>query len=69
LFSSQGITGEGDTRNAALQLLKAHYRAGKIILVLNEDDFNQVASGTNQIVMLRKKYEEVRFDIPHRQSG
>jgi hypothetical protein len=68
LFSSQGITGEGDTRDAELQLLKAHYRAGKVIFVLNEDDFKQVANGTSLILMLRKKYEEVRFDIPHRQS-
>jgi hypothetical protein len=65
LFSSQGITGEGAARNAELQLLKAHYRAGKIILVLNEEDFRQVAGGENLILMLRRKYEDIRFDIPH----
>jgi Restriction endonuclease len=63
LFSSQGITGGGSMRDAELQLLKAHYGAGKVILVLGEQDFNQIANGANLITMLRDKYEQVRFDI------
>lgn len=63
LFSSRGITGEGKMRDAELQVLKAHYRAGKVILVLNEEDFQRVSTGENLIFMLRQKYEEVRFDI------
>ena len=63
LFSSQGVTGEGKNQFAELQLLKAHYRAGKVILVLNEHDFRQAGRGENLISMLRQKYEEIRFDL------
>jgi hypothetical protein len=63
LFSSRGITGEGKMRDAELQILKAHYRAGKVILVLNESDFRSVSAGKNLLLILREKYEELRFDI------
>ena len=66
LFSSRGISGERDNRYARLQVLKAHYRAGRVILVLDKSDFEEVAGGANLISVLRRKYEELRFDIPER---
>jgi Restriction endonuclease len=63
LFSSSGISGQDKGCDAELQLLKAHYRAGKIIIVLSEDDFRQAAEGRNLVMMLREKYERIRFDL------
>jgi hypothetical protein len=69
LFSSRGITGEvattnaEDVRYAALTLLKAYQRAGRIVIVLNEEDFQAASQGDNLIRLLQKSYEEVRFDI------
>ena len=68
LFSCEGITGgrstaDQDTRHAALTLLKAYQRAGKIILVLDRGDLEVAAGGDNLVRILRDKYEEVRFDI------
>jgi len=69
LFSSRGITGEGtttggeDLRYAALTLLKAYQRAGRIVIVLSEEDFRAASQGNNLIRLLQKSYEEVRFDI------
>jgi hypothetical protein len=69
LFSSQGITGEGtaaneeDVRYAALALLKAFQRAGRIVIVLSAKDFQAASQGANLIQLLQKSYEEVRFDI------
>jgi len=69
LFSSQGITGDAATesgksvRYAALTLLKAYQRAGKIVIVLNRENFNAASRGENMIRLLQNIYEEVRFDI------
>jgi hypothetical protein len=69
LFSSEGITGDtssssgGDIRYAALTLLKAYQRAGKIVIVLNKDAFSAACRGENLIHLLQKEYERVRFDI------
>lgn len=63
LFSSQGITGEGKNKDAELQLLKAHYRAGKIIMVMDKGDFLQATKGGNLVLLLQRKYEGMRFDI------
>lgn len=67
LFSSQGISGEdnsrSDVRYAALTLLKAYQRAGRIVIVLSEDDFRAAARGESLIRLLQTAYEEVRFDI------
>jgi hypothetical protein len=71
LFSSQGIAGESaattgdDVRYAALTLLKAYQRAGRIVIVLSEQDFQAASRGDNFIRLLQKAYEEVRFDIRH----
>jgi hypothetical protein len=63
LFSSSGITGEDENRYAKLEVLKAHYRAGRIVMVLNQDDFRLAATGDNLVSLLRDKYEQIRFDI------
>jgi hypothetical protein len=68
LFSSRGITGEdkssGDeVRYAALTLLKAYQRAGRIVIVLSAEDFEAACRGDNLIRLLQQSYEEVRFDI------
>jgi restriction endonuclease len=71
LFSSRGITGESaavseaDVRYAALTLLKAYHRAGRIVIVLSEQDFQAASRGDNFIRLLQNAYEEVRFDIRH----
>jgi hypothetical protein len=68
LFSRLGVTGEGKTRDAELQILKAYYRAGRVVLVLSEEDFQSAAKGENLLGILRQRYEEIRFDIPRRRA-
>jgi hypothetical protein len=67
LFSSSGLTGAGQSRDAELEVIKAHYRAGRIVMVLDRNDFTAAAQGQNLTTMLRNKYEEIRFDIPRRE--
>lgn len=69
LFSAKGITGnargeaDSDARYAALTLLKAHQRAGKIVMVLDWEQFSAAVQGNSLIRRLQDAYEEVRFDI------
>jgi len=69
LFSSLGITGqpsvasESDVRYAALTLLKAYQRAGRIVIVLSKQEFQAASRGENFIRLLQNAYEQVRFDI------
>jgi hypothetical protein len=68
LFSSSGITGDGprndaEVRYAALTLLKAHQRAGTIVMILDRADFQKASEGVNLIRLLQEAYEQVRFDI------
>jgi hypothetical protein len=63
LFSWSGITGTGEMKNAALTVLRAYHHAGKAIIVLDHNDFRCAAEGTPLQEILRKKYEEVRFDL------
>jgi hypothetical protein len=69
LFSSRGITGDRaaetgeDVRYAALTLLKAYHRAGRIVIVLSAQDFQAASRGENFVRLLQTAYEEVRFDI------
>lgn len=69
LFSKSGITGASktkgdDPRYGALTLLKSYHHAGRIIMVLDEDDFKEAAEGKNLIQILQSKYEQVRFNLP-----
>jgi hypothetical protein len=66
LFSRSGITGQRKRRDAELQILKANYRVGRVVLVLSESDFRAAAKGESLLAILRQKYEEIRFDIPKR---
>ncbi len=64
LFSSGGITGAAEYRDARLEVLKANYRAGKIVLILDKNDFQEATRGRNLIAILQKKYEQLKFDLP-----
>jgi len=63
LFSREGISGEGETRDAEREQLKVFQDRGMAILVVDQSDLDAVAAGENLIVMLRKKYEQVRLDL------
>jgi len=63
LFSKQGISGAGRTKYAERELLKIFQRGGNVIVVIDENDLNRVAKGTNFTVMLRTKYEKIRLDL------
>lgn len=63
IFSKNGITGVGKTRDAERELLKKFQARGTVIVVFSKQDLKEVANGENFLVMLRKKYEKVRFDL------
>jgi hypothetical protein len=74
LFSWKGITGADKLKYAALSVLRAYHHAGKIILVLDKSDFQRASQGEPLQEIMRKRYEEVRFDLgarrrPSKQSG
>src|SRR5438132_13756006 len=59
LFSRRGISGEGTRRDAALEQLKVFQDRGIVIIVVDQQDLERVARGTNLIRLMRKKYERV----------
>jgi hypothetical protein len=63
LFSSQGISGEGARRDAALEQLKVFQDRGIVIVVVDQRDLDRVAEGVNFISLLRSKYERVRLEL------
>jgi hypothetical protein len=63
LFSKAGISGAGETRFAEGEQVKVFQDRGMVIVVIDERDLNQVASGANFVNILRKKYERVRLDL------
>jgi hypothetical protein len=63
LFSRSGITGKKHTTDAALEQLKIFQDRGIVIVVLDLNDLQAVASGKNLINILRTRYEAVRLDI------
>lgn len=63
LFSQKGISGANETRDAAREQLKVFQDRGMVILVIVRSDIDAVVEGKNLIVMLRKKYEQVRLDL------
>jgi len=63
MFSKKGISGETQTKDAARQQLKIFQSKGTIIIVIDESDLQRIVNGENLITMLRKKYEQVKFDI------
>ncbi len=64
LYSRDGITGTSETKYAALTVLRAYHHSGRIILVLDQGDFERAARGVSLQEILREKYEQVRFDLP-----
>jgi hypothetical protein len=65
LFSRSGISGTNENKYAALTVLRAYHHTGRIILVLDQVDFERASHGEPLQEMLRKKYEQVRFDLPN----
>jgi hypothetical protein len=63
VFSREGISGAGDARYAEREQLKVFQDRGMVIVVIDEEDLRRVASGTNFVNILRKKYERVRLDL------
>ncbi len=63
LFSKEGISGSGDTRNAEREQLKVFQDRGMVIVVVDLEDLERVAGGANFVNILRRKYERVRLDL------
>jgi hypothetical protein len=63
LFSRSGISGAGSSQFAEREQLKVFQDRGVVIVVLNLDDLEKVASGENLVALLRRKYEVVRLDL------
>jgi hypothetical protein len=62
LFSSKGISGRDELRNAERELLKIA-QSGVIIVSVSEEELEQVAAGTNFLSMLRDLFEGVWLDL------
>jgi hypothetical protein len=63
LFSKNGITGEGKTKDAEREQLKIFQDRGMVIVVVDQKDLKSVAKGANFINLLRRKYETIRLDL------
>ena len=63
LFSREGITGVGKTKDAEREQLKVFQDRGMVVIVITEQDLHEVAGGANLITMIRSKYESVRLDL------
>jgi hypothetical protein len=68
LFSKNGISGSGRSAFAEREQLKVFQDRGIVIVVIDEQDLQSVASGANLVNLLRRRYESVRLDIPSRHS-
>lgn len=63
LFSKEGITGTGKTKDAEREQVKVYQDRGMVIVVIDENDLERVAEGEHFINLLRGKYERVRLDL------
>jgi hypothetical protein len=63
IFSTTGHSGEGEAENADREILKVYQDRGIVIVVIDREDLQRVAQGTNLISLLREKYEVVRLDL------
>ncbi len=63
LFSKNGLSGVGDTRNAEREQLKVFQDRGMVIVVIDQNDLEFIAEGGNFTNLLRSKYEKVRLDL------
>ena len=63
LFSKKGVSGKGKTKFAERALLKLFQKNNITIIVIDEKDLKDIANGENLIVMIRNKYEKIKFDL------
>lgn len=63
LFSKNGATGEGRTKDSEREIFKYFQDSGKVIVVVSQADLEKVARGHSFLRMLRAKYEAVRLDL------
>ena len=63
LFSREGITGAGKSKDAEREQYKVFADRGIVIVVVTKNDLDRVATGANFLSMLRMKYEEIRLDL------
>jgi len=63
LFSSKGVTGKHEDRDAAREQLRLYQQAGAVIVAVTLEDIKRIAEGQNLIELLRRKYEAVRLDL------
>jgi hypothetical protein len=69
MFAPEGISGEKGTTDARREQLKLYQDRGMIIVVLDRDDLDFVATGGNFIARLRTKYERERLDLVQEAAG
>jgi hypothetical protein len=62
IFSNDGISGQHKGTDSAREILKYFQDSGKVIVVVDKSDVHKVIDGENFILMLRKKYEDIRLD-------
>jgi hypothetical protein len=67
LFSKNGISGSGRTRDAEREQLKVFQDRGVVIIVIDQADLRNIAAGQNLVSVLRRKYERVRLDLYEQQ--
>ena len=63
LFSPSGSSGTGKLRYAEREQLKVFHDRGIVVVIVDREDLDRVATGANFISLLRSKYETVRLDL------
>jgi len=63
LFSTRGISGAENLRDAAREQMKIFQDRGIVIVILDRNDLSTVAGGANLIALLRERYEAIRLDL------
>jgi hypothetical protein len=63
LFSRHGASGAGQGTYSDREILKYFQDSGKVIVVVDQGEIDEVLKGSNFIALLRAKYESVRLDI------
>lgn len=63
LVSKSGLSGAGRSAGAEREQLKVFQDRGMVIVVLDMNDLERVANGSNLIQLLRQRYEAIRLDL------
>jgi hypothetical protein len=66
IFSKNGLSGSGKIKDAAAEQIKVFQDRGMVIIVVDKEDLSRLAAGQNFTSLLRRKYEQVRLDIPQK---